>query len=468
MIFKYIKRIYKFIVGNPHYFVITYFVLVAGLFAYSLNYAIVPDEGPHFTSIEYYSRFTPSPFIDVQDDAFESGDLTRLGSYLYYYFMGFIYNFAEGLGVNPLIPIRMTSVLFGGLTLLFLSKIGRLLNLEKKAATTILFLIANIPMFIVIAAGVNYDALVIVLAVITAYLMLLMSKKITLWRVLVLLIVVGIGPLVKFAFAPLSLVATVVLIYYLFSASSYRMPKKIPEQVINTFKGWRLWATLLLIVTLIGVIFLFTERYVVNYLEYGALNPKCDLVLTEDQCQNNFVYRRTKIYENANLEEPTVRLVSYLPQWYDLMISRTYGVLAHKSFNENAMIINIGLVLSLLLMIAFIRRYNFNKEGLYIVFSLLVYLTALVATNISGYKRSQEIGMAVQGRYLFPIAFPFIIYTVSLYAALFRKYRSNKLYSLVCIMILSFAVWAGPVNLTQGINESWIRKDKTIINTIFE
>jgi hypothetical protein len=456
-----LRKIKAFIREKPEYLIYLYFLLVAGSLAYLLVYAIVPDEGVHYAAVEYYAKHTPSPFVGPQTGGFEAGELAKNGSFFYYYLLGFFYNIADFLQTDPLVPLRMLSVVASVGTLILLGAIADFWKIEKKAKLAGLFLVANIPMFLFISAGVNYDAWIIFLATLAAYILLRLAKQMSLVGGLALLNIIVFGPLIKLAFAPLSIVATSFLILltirsYVSKKVSIKMPQK-RQQFVST--------TLLVCLFLLGA-GLFVGRYVNNYAKYQKLNPDCDQVMSVQVCSRNFVYRRAQIYKNANLTEPEVRSQIYLPSWVGLMVERTYGLLGHKLFINSLLLTNIGVVLFYVMLASFIRKFRFEWGGMYIVLAAATYLTGLILTNISSYKETQEIGLAVQGRYWFPVLIPFIFYIMHLNNKFLTKYSNKLAYRLVIVVVVLFSIYSGIPNILRGTNRSWFREHIPVIQRL--
>lgn len=446
-----LKKLINLVMRKPEIVVFIYFFSLASIIAYLIVYGIVPDEVVHYGSIQYYSRFFPKLFLPRQIDSFYLGEVSRQGSFLYYYLAGFFYKIIVDIKLDPLIFVRFFSVVFSTLTLIFLNKIAIFLNMEKKLRIVALFFIANVPMFLVISAGVNYDALVIMLATIICYLMLLLSKRITTTKSLTLFIFVVIGPLIKFAFAPISFSALVIY-GYLFITRKHKIQIAKERRSI-------LFINLVLLTVLLICSFVFAAKYIKNYLDYKAINPRCDRVLTIEQCKENFVYRRTEIYGKAKLKEPKLNQITYLAEWSRLMNERTAGILGHKVFKGNEGIFYISYLITMCIFIIFIKNYKFRRSTIYIVFVTIFYTICLILNNQSAFKVSQDISLAVQGRYLFPISFVFAVFSLSLAFKSTYKNRNSSIYNLVLICLIVFSLILGPWNIRNGINRQWIRQD---------
>jgi hypothetical protein len=452
-----LRRLLEQVKNNPIYLVYFYFILVAGFLAFSFTYGVAPDEKVHYPAVELYSSHTPFPNIPTQTDFFEAGQVSRSGSFFYYYISGFFFRFFDIININPLVPLRLINVLMATLTLMVLYKISRLLGVEKRISTAAVFVIANIPMFIVLSTGVNYDNAIILLSALAALYLLKLSTEFTVINSLFLLNFLAIGAITKFAFMPIAFVSGAYLVY-LFLTKKENIRRKVSKKSKRKI--------IILSMSLGFMLLLFAERYGGNYVMYKQLNPSCESVLSEKECTNNLVYKRAEIYKAAELEEPVVNYGNYIPDWYEFMTIRTFGVLGHKYFTYDFRIIYTGMALSLILGVAFIRRFKFDRSTNYIPLVFFVYVVALICTNISSYKVTQEAGLAVQGRYIFPVSLVFIIYIISLHNRLLNKKSSNNSYKIVLFLLIIFAMLIGPLNIRNGINYTWVRANNELVKTV--
>jgi hypothetical protein len=205
---------------------------------------------------------------------------------------------------------------------------------------------------------------------------------------------------------------------------------------------------------------LFLERYAVNMFTYGNIRPDCSQILTESQCRENYVYDRTKLYKEANLPAPTTPLDVYVVMWYRTMIERTYGLLAHRSFKLNNAVVTCVTLAGYVLIALSLRRlfspmHRKMPDDAIIPLITVVYITALISTNREIYMYSQEIGLAVQGRYWLPVLGALIIYIGYLYKNILNS--NNKLVRIGIWVLMVFAFGFGMPNILQGIRGmNWV------------
>lgn len=446
------SRVRKVIKKKPEYLVYIYFFLITSVLALSMKILQVgPDETIHIGIIEHYAKYSLDPFLVKQTTDFNLGELTRNPSYFYNYILSIFVRLFRLLHIYTPYLLRMINVILGSLTLVGLNWLGRELKLPNKIRFLILFFVANIPMYLFLSAVVNYDNLVILLSTIGITTAVSISNNFDIKKMYILTLIIIIGPIVKLSFVALS---TVFTIFILYTAVLNR------RKMLKSFSSYShkpLIVILALSIALISI-GLFSERYGPNLLKYQALKPSCEKVLTDSQCSENFIYTRTKIYKDAKLAVPTINPVGYIVEWSKIMVSRTYGLLGERSFKNWPIVIMIGNVIFanfLALLIIMYRPFKHTKYW-FIPASAFVYLAGLILTNINIYRYSQEIGLAVQGRYWFPILFPLLMYSGYLFQKTFKVAFQNNTNILLYIAI-GLLIVMGPINILHGIGPHWLR-----------
>jgi hypothetical protein len=406
-----------------------------------VRFGVGPDEETHFRIIQYYAQNSLDPFLDKQKTDFYLGSLQREVSYLYHYILSIPYraiaNFGESTSVYI---IRLFNLVLGTSSLVVLNLLAISLGLRKIIRVSLIFLFANVPVFIFLSSSVNYDNLVILLSFVLIYVSVLNRKVPSINKSLAIIVLSAMGPLVKFAFLPISLIAILYLL------STYIRNSKIFKRELKS--SWHNKATIVLSVLVILLSILFAERYLFNVIKFRQIIPSCEKILLVEQCKENFVYNRTSIYKAANLPPPIISKEAYLISWNMIMVERTYGILAHISLKKAPEIISFGVLGIYLLILAFIRKYNPKKDTYWVIpATTLFYLVGLIITNYGIYKYSSNIGLAVSGRYWLPVLLPFIVYTASLY-----NHLSRKTVTVVSIIICSFAFISGLPNILHIFN----------------
>lgn len=416
--------------------IIGYFFICSATIALFLRFGIAPDEGIHFGIIKYYAQNSLDPVIGAQHSDYYLGALARDPSYLYHYLLSFPYRLFELLHINTLIGLRILNVLMGCATIYGLFWIADQLRLKKSISGPVVLALASIPIFMFLSSALNYDNLLLLIVVYSIGISIGLKQRFSVNGLLILTLLLVLGPLVKFAFLPYS----AVLGFYVLSLTVVQK-KKIFQQLARKKP-----VSMILIVACIIGLGLFGERYMRNIIEYKSITPECTQTLTEDQCQQNFVYKRTMIYRNASLEKPDMKIDVYMVNWIRIMTDRTYGLLGHRTFKSKTIIFVSGLVLiySLILAAIFSLR-DAVKKYWFIPVSSIAYLLGLVITNIKYYRESQNIGLAVQGRYWLPVLLTYTVYLAWLYRKKLQKYPG-----FIAILCIIWSIIAGPLYIILG------------------
>lgn len=443
------QKAVKLIKTKPEILVYIFFFLAASYLALRVRLGVAPDENYHYGFIQYYAKHSVGPFMSHQNSNFDLGELTREPSYLYHYLLSFIYRAGSALNLNTVDVLRFANIFMGLGTLIGLNKLGKTFKLDNLTRFTLLFLIANVPMFLFLSASINYDNLIILLSTVGMLQMIRTFKKPNLTTGFYLLLIMMSGPIIKFSFAPISVVLFVFTGYI-----AIKNWRKLWGEFLQLYKKHIkiLVAALVCLVIFFG---LFSERYILNEFDYHQYDPPCNKVLSESQCQQGAIYVRQEGYDQKGSQNIHIRKDIYMVNWLNIMNNRIYGILGHQKFVNSSKVTYAGLALFYILLLLFIRKFTFTKGAadLVIPVTFFIYTLSLIYANMKSYKFTGDILFAVQGRYWFPMLFPFVFYVVSLWNRELIKHKTTK-YVLATILII-FAVISGLPNILHGSNPAW-------------
>lgn len=440
------------LIKRPDILVYLYFGLITISMALLIRKGAPPDEVFHFDSIKYYASHGIYPIVGHQDSAFQLGDIARESSYLYHYLLSFPFRLVKAFNIEPFLILRIINILMAIGTLYVLNAIAINLKIIKSLRISLLFLVSNIPMFIFVSSAINYDNSVILLSALGFLICIKLTQKYSVKLVSTLLIMSVYGPLLKYSFLPLTL--GFVIFCGIITLKNYK--GALAGLKVFKRKSPILFVTVIFIFV-IGSI-LFIERYVGNIYMYRNIRPNCNQVLTHEQCLNNGIYSRSqKIKQHKPREPVNISPDLYLVQWTRIMFGGTYGLTAHNKYNPTPIIINISLIMFYILIIYFFRYvWTIQKTRIYlfIPFISLFYILSLLLTNISAYRRSGIISLAVQGRYWLPVLLPFIFYVVYLG----KLNNPKKIFArrILIVILICFSIFSGLPNILNGINSSWL------------
>lgn len=438
----------KKIFFKPETLIYVYFFVFTVFLAIVIQLGTAPDENYHYSFIKYYGEKSVDPFIGGQTSDFHLGPVSTEVSYLYHYIMSFVYRLFDALGTDGVLGLRIVNIFLGIGSLVGLNYIARMLRINQKIRLAVLLLIASIPMFMFLSASISYDNLIILLSVMGVALSLSIKTKFALGKVLGLVSIIFIGPIVKMAFLPISLVLGAYLLLVL-----YKNRKLVTHQIQRLYKNNKRLVVVYAII-LFSVFLMFSAKYVSNLANYHTFQPKCAKVLTRENCLNYPIYKRSQTYNQEQAKPKTVSGDIYIVSWAKLMASRTYGLFGHKKFKEVRAISILALMAAYVFIILFFRKITQKSFKSTIIPALfIVYAAALLYTNHKSYLKRGDIALAVQGRYLFPVLLPFILFTTSLYNTTLNK-KAYK-YGLIGFAIV-FSILTGPLYIIKGIDPTWL------------
>ena len=102
--------------------------------------------------------------------------------------------------------------------------------------------------------------------------------------------------------------------------------------------------------------------------------------------------------------------VAYAKPWYLYMLRSTYGILGHtEMYRSLRALIPFSIVFASTVLILALRaaRRRLSASEVILITTILFYITVLMQfTNYPAYRAFHELGMGVQGRYLFPLLLP--------------------------------------------------------------
>lgn len=457
-----LSKIFKTLKKRPEIFILAYFALIALFVAFVINKGVPPDEIYHYDSINYYAKYSADPVVGKQVSYFQLGDVSRETSYLYHYLLSVVPRTTNLFNMDSFYILRTVNILIGVFTLIVLNKLAIVLGLARKFRLTALFAIASMPMFFFLSASINYDNAVILLAALSALFGVNLSKKFQIEYVLGLVLLLIIGPLVKFAFLPISLTIGLFLVIMIYKNNN------LVKREFNRIKANKPILLAVTVLMFLTVSYLAGERYGVNIINYGKIRPNCNQILTHEQCLQNNIYKRTKEFNDQKLSAPAqLPIEVYVVQWTRIMISRIYGVLGHKSFDSNRVVVTTMFFAFFGGTIYFIRMFWRNqrsRKNLFLLSMFIVYTSALILENYSSYRRRGIITLAVQGRYWLPVLFPFILYVISLgKSEEVNSNISNYLLAVICIVAFIF----GLPYFISGISYEWLSPSvQSLVNHI--
>lgn len=459
----YSDKLLKFIASKRFFILILMlFAFQATWIAFSNNYGSPHDETYHFGVIRAYSE-NPNPFIEGQPTSYDSfGNIARNTSYLYHYLLSFPLKFITAISNDVAVQViflRLINIIFVLISLLLFRKVLDRLFKTPVVTNLSLFTVVMIPVFTYVAAGINYDNLIVLGFAAAALLTLGLIDKFSVSRLAMWVSVNALSSIVKFSYLPLFGALLIGLVSYYF----INRKQKYNEVVLEVRRTKKLTLIFLAIITILTS-GLFIERYVGNLIMYKTPMPDCAVVLSRDRCSSWTTWQRNEIVKDRNITKKRVNIVSYSASWVQKMQDSSFGIYRTSVTKKPLpMLAFTGWFMLALFIILFAARWKsfVTPERIIVLGAATLYVLALFYTNYTDYI---ELGspIAIQGRYLIVILPILIAATVSLlYKALERK---KQILSVIAIAWLLLFLNGGLITYTLRSDRTWWWKNDVVVS----
>jgi hypothetical protein len=461
------------VLSSRHFFwgVVGLLIVQALWVALTAHYPMAFDEDFHLGIIGIYAHHL-SPFLSGQPAGADVyGAIARDPSYLYQYLLSFPYRLINIFTHDQTIIVILLRCLNIGLFvsgLILYRRLLRTLCAPEGVINGCLLFFVLIPIVPLLAGQINYDNLFIPGVVLSLLLSiklvaLLRAQKQLDFRLLALLTAVCLlTSLVKYAFLPvfLAIGLFVTVQIWLVCGWSARAALELMRLSIGHMTRPLLIGYGLLLLLALG---LFSQRYIVNLVQYGTPIPDCGKVLSLKQCSSygpwirDYNFKINKLDEDKN---PLVFTEDWLyGMWLRLYFSvdgpatqyQTRGPLPVPALSA-IVYASGGLVVLVFGARRLLRTYDKSTLALFggaaFIYGLTIYLD-----NYKAYLRTGQ-PVAINGRYLLPFI-PIVLVLVCLAGRSYlRKYP--RLSSLLIVSILFTQFWGGGV-LTYILrsNDDW-------------
>lgn len=461
--------------------ILALFVLESAWIAISAAYPMVFDENTHLGVIQLYAHRLNPIFFQQPPDAAWAGPLAREPSYLYQYLMSFPYrllvHLTDSLMVQVIVLRFINIALFGTGLVLF-----RRLLLKTKAsramANGILLFFVLTPVVPLLAGQINYDNLVMPLAAWALLLTLSISNRLArdgrvpTGRVLQLLTLCVFSSLVQFEFLPIFMGIVLWLAWQLWRQARQK-PLQFKKYLRDDWQSssWR--RKLAVGLPLIIGLAMFLEMYGVNLVVYHNPTPACDQVLSAQECTGYGAWQRNQL-ALAHKAPVNANPLLYTVSWtYRMFVASFYTSSGGASPQAYYLSVNplpvvfvtalaiflIGTVLLVLYHRVIFRRYH------HIGFLLLVCLLYGGLLLLRNYADFLHVGqkIAINGRYLFPVALPAMLLIALAYRQAFAQKHHLKM-GLMVVVFLLFLQGGGALTYIVVSDSHWYWPNRTIVS----
>lgn len=457
------------------YIVLIVFVLQALWFVASARYPMAFDENFHFGLIKLHATQWLPFFSSQPANADVYGDVLRDPSYMYHFLLSLPYRLLTLVTHNEvaqIIVLRLINVAMFVVSLIAFRRILRRLGASSALAHTILAIVVMVPIVPFLAAHINYDNLMILVAAGTLLLTFdwyddLQRGHLSVSRSLVLLVVMMFGSLVKFAYAPIAAGVGLWLLWAVLRRRTYW--PALWSSLVASFRRLGYWQAAGLVAVTLVVGGLFMERYAVNIVQYHDPEPDCGTVLTYDHCQQYSPWIRD--YHSTTSKSADFRPNPLLYTWLWLWGMWTHSFFAISSSDINYTPLPVPskltyFVLMPLSVIAFIvygRRVLRGKPLLQMAtFATLLYIVILYLQTFQSYVHTGQV-VAINGRYLIPVL-PIVLLLAGLAFAEWRRHHQALRGLAVGLVLLAFLQGGGVLTFIVQSDPSWDWPNQMVID----
>lgn len=430
------------------------------------------DEAYHFGLTQFFSGHL-NPYITAQDPStYGFGNIVHNSSWLYHWLLSFPYRvfaFSDSLYVE-VVGLRIVNIAIALGSLLVLHRLLSFFSLGYNTRTLVVALFAFTPVVTALSAQINYDNLLLLVSLGVMYNCVKFvhethikkpNATTLIWLVLLLLV----GPLVKFSFLPILFGVLLVIAW-----TCVRLGKNRTKHRAGLLKSFRKlpiasrYAATIAIIVVGSVCGLY---YGQNFLRYHSLTPTCDQVLSVEACHNYYSWERNyqlaqSFDETKQLQNPVVYSYHWaVTSWYHLYgeIIPTGGIVhIARSFYVILLLATSAAALATLVHGPSIWRANLLLWVLLTISG--VYILGLLSRNYHDYRQLGE-AVAVQGRYLVPILpiyYTLLVMGVREVIDQSRIRDAKRLKLGLAIFVLFLCVWyGGAVRYISDVlpNHSW-------------
>lgn len=415
-----------------------YFGFKSFYFAVRIRERVFPDEASWFGMIEVFSRSVLTP-VD-SPESYPLGLITHIPK-LYFFLMGKFLTLNVS-GVDDLIFLRATNVLLGLLTVFFSWKLASLLSSSSAVRLLFIVMLTNTMMYTFMFGAVSYDNLTNLLAVVSLYYLISFIKNRWANHLLLFFLSLLAGLLTKITFFPYAFALFVALVFLErknLSNLLFWLRKFVSSPSKEDF------VLVLACIVLFGAV---VNLYAVNKVRYGGLQVTMENVLPIEACLNYRLFAKAyavnqfkagamseleaqrlvlqirdpgdrvnawKELDKAKIEKDDKKKnrlgrMQYTVEWVQYIFHRTYGIAAHLIMSKSGkqiypyyIIFAVGITLFLSRL-----RSNLDRETGVLIFVTtfyLILLSQIIGYNLN-YLSSGFVGLALTGRYIFPILAP--------------------------------------------------------------
>lgn len=457
--------------------VVALFVLESAWIAVSAAFPMVFDENTHFGVIQLYAHRWSPVWLQQPPHAGWAGPLAREPSYLYQYLMSFPYRVSTLVThsqIAQIIFLRFINIALFGIGLVLFRRLLLRTNVSRAMANGILLFFILIPVVPLLAGQINYDNLLFPVVALTLLMAFSISdyvkknSQLPFGKSLQLLTLCMFGSLVQFAFLPVFLAVVLWLGWQIWRQRMTGPLKSIRHAWQTSNWQRKLFVGLPLAIAAV----LFVEMYGVNLAVYHNPTPACDQVLTVQECVHYGGWQRNQIalahrgMVNAN---PLIYGGSWAYRMFVGLFYTSSGGASPQAYylsvNPLPVVFVTALAVFLIGVVFFVRYHReIFRRYHYTGFLLFICLTYVFLLWLRNYADFVHVGqkIAINGRYIFPVALPAMLLLALAYRQAFAHRHRLKLGVAAAILIL-FLQGGGALTYVAVSDSNWYWHNQTVV-----
>lgn len=420
--------------------ILVFIVLQGGWYALSFK-PILFDESHHFKFMQFYSERI-NPFIVHQNPEFDTlGEITREPNYVFYFVFGQLIRLISIFTINESIHLaflRLVMLAFFVIGIILYKRFFDSISPKRALNNLTLLALVTIPAYAPFPGAVNYDN---VTFAIVPLLLILLNRIINDNKggfdasSVSLFVITGlIGILVKVNFAALFALIALYLVF--------KLIKKHGRELASVFKkGWENLAIIkricyVIVLVIIGG--LFMERHVQNVVDYSNVAPSCVNIISKERCMNNYTSARNITFRESKPEDfsPLNPIQFLTVLWFSGISTTSVRLVPETAPMPVAEVLYmVAILLGLSLILVYLRSFLQRPLFVLLIIAVFGYSLILFAEN---YRAYTDLGrpVAINSRYLLPVAPIFIFLAFHAIAELLRKCSPAAKSILFCIVAL--------------------------------
>jgi hypothetical protein len=236
------------------------------------------------------------------------------------------------------------------------------------------------------------------------------------------------GALTKVSYLPLILIEVFVLLFYTKKILLHRQ-----QFLSDILASKNIILSIVLLSLFVSNIFLYGG----NLIKYNKIKPGGEIVIGKEKALRGYgIYMRNyNLLATAHTREE-IPLIKFIPMYYTRTMETVFSVVGHLSFPRGIPDLKFYLLLFAICFSVSIYHFKLiigDQKLLISLFLFTSYILIVFYVNYSGYTQMRSFGVALQGRYNFPIISLMAVYGMN--TMLFKLSDKAKI---PVILILTF------------------------------